>query len=110
MAGTVVVIASVRGASDDANLGGRLVALTQEVLPQFGDLEDTSEKEEEEEETDEDGNVATGSGAAKAKATKEDTRFEELQVLDGVETSTLSVALPSCLAASTISPMAWAWN
>ena len=99
MAGTVVVIASVRGASDDANLGGRLVALTQEVLPQFGDLEDTSEKEEEEE-TDEDGNVATGSGAAKAKATKEDTRFEELQVLDGVETSTLSVALPLLVASS----------
>ena len=76
MAGTVVAVASIRGATEDsASLGTRMVDLTRQILP--------SSQEQE----------------------TEDIRFQELQVLDQVEGSTQAVGLPLLVVSSLVTSL-----
>jgi hypothetical protein len=74
LAGSVVTIASLRGATDNPSLGTRLVELTKEVLPD-------------------------GSGHQQQQRSE---RFQEMAVLDQVEGSTQAVALPLLVVSSLI--------
>lgn len=90
LAATVVVVASRRGATEDSPLlGTRLVDLTRDTLPSSSSslswlslLQNSTETND-----------------------KEDQRFQELQVLDGVEGSTQAVGLPLIVVSSLVASL-----
>jgi hypothetical protein len=83
MAGTVVAIAAMRGASEDSpQLGTRLVDLTRDILPDSSSLALLED----------DGVV-------------EDVRFQELEILDQVEGSTQAIGLPLIVVSSLVASL-----
>ena len=82
LAVTVVIVASRRGATEDSPLlGTRVVDLTRDIVPSFALLQQQAGNE---------------------KGDKEDERFQELQMLDGVEGSAQAVGLPLLVVSSLV--------
>jgi hypothetical protein len=81
MAGTVVAISAMRGASEDSpQLGTRLVDLTRDILPDSSSL-------------------------ALLEDGVEDVRFQELEILDQVEGSTQAIGLPLIVVSSLVASL-----
>jgi hypothetical protein len=83
LAVTVLVIASRRGTSDSPFLGTRLIDLTREVLP-IGDDDDDDDD---------------------MSNKNDDTRFQEMAVLDQVDGSTQAVGLPLIVVSSLVASL-----
>ena len=105
LAGSIVVIGSIRGANDSPGLGGRIIDLTSEILPFYNEegirlspspplnvsptLGD-----------DKNGSEFDTVIEKKTPATNIDSRFEELRALDAVAPATQSAFLPVIVAGS----------
>lgn len=86
---SVVVIASQRGSIDDPGLGSRLINLTKEIIPSSSKDFLSMEK-------------ASSPSNTQTKESQQDDRFESLQALDTVDTSTQAVSLPLIVGSSLV--------
>jgi hypothetical protein len=83
LAASVLVVAGIRGSSDSPSLGTRLIDLTREILPYNIALDDEDDSSME----------------------KNDTRFQEMAVLDEVDDSTQAVGLPLIVVSSLVASL-----
>ena len=83
LAASVLVIASIRGSEDSPSLGTRLIDLTRDALPYDSSLLDS------------DGTPQK----------KDDTRFQQMSVLDEVEDSAQAIGLPIIVASSLVASL-----